>query len=123
MKPELDYNVYILGAGFSFDAGLPLVNNFLERMGDCLEFDSLDDRGRNAIQEVFEFRKKAAAAANRTTLNVENIEELFSLASAIEGGNDSEYIPTAIAATLDAIGRSTTITECTVKIWRNQRTG
>jgi hypothetical protein len=106
MKPELDHNVYILGAGFSRDAGLPLVNDFLERMGDCLESDSLQPRGREAIQKVFEFRLKAAAAAYRAMLNVENIEELFSLASALEGQNDSDYIPTAIAATLDTTRRS-----------------
>src|SRR5258708_40256032 len=113
-QPELDHNVYILGAGFSRDAGLPLVNDFLGRMGDCLDSDSLEPRGREAIQKVFEFRLKAAAAAYRAKLNVENIEELFSLASALEGGNDSDYIPRAIAATLDAIPRPTTVSDCTV---------
>ena len=62
-QPELDHNVYILGAGFSRDGGLPLVNDFLERMGDCLESDSLNAKGREAIQKVFQFRLKAAAAA------------------------------------------------------------
>jgi len=119
MKPELDHNVYILGAGFSFDAGLPLVNDFLERMGDCLDSDSLNQRSRMAISKVFEFRLKAAAAAYRAKLNVENIEELFSLASALEGESASEYISTAIAATLDTISRSKRIPEFTITVFGN----
>src|SRR5437660_11857644 len=90
-------------------------------MGDCLESDSLQPRGREAIQKVFEFRLKAAAAAYRAKLNVENIEELFSLASALEGGNDSEYIPTAIAAALDNIRRPTTISDCRVTTYHLDR--
>src|SRR5205807_7019258 len=74
--------------------------------------NSLSDKGRAAILKVFEFRLKAAGAAYRSQLNVENIEELFSLASALEGEGASEYISTAIAATLDAARRSTPEIRC-----------
>jgi hypothetical protein len=113
-QPQLDHNVYILGAGFSFDAGLPLLNNFLMRMADCLDSGALDDRGRAAILKVFEFRLRAAAAAYRSQLNVENIEELFSLASALEGEQATEYISTAIATTLDLARRETPALDCKV---------
>jgi hypothetical protein len=110
-KPELNHNVYILGAGFSVDGGLPLINNFLERMGDSLQW--LDDKREiEAIQQVFRFRLSAAAAAYRAKINVENIEELFSLASATGGEEISGYITTAIAATLNFARSTATPVNC-----------
>lgn len=110
MTPQvhLNHNVYILGAGFSVDAGIPVTNNFLHRMRDSLDWlnEQRRDEERKAVEKVFDFRLKAAGAAYRTSIDVENIEELFSLASASE--NDSsqsvitgDAISTAIAATLD----------------------
>lgn len=97
-----DHNVYILGAGFSHEEGLPLVSNFLERMRDA--GDWLASKGRRceaeAIEKVFTYRLQAAAAAYRVKIDVENIEELFSLASA-EGGQLQDAMTLAIAATLD----------------------
>lgn len=84
---ETNHNVYILGAGFSFDAGIPLVYDFLNFMRDSLGW--LENNGRDAeaqaVKNVFDFRKQASAATERINLNLENIEELFSLASASEG--------------------------------------
>lgn len=102
-----DHNVYILGAGFSRDAGLPLIFDFLNRMRDChpwLEFEGRGDEAK-AVEEVLRFRLNSAAAAYRARLDLENIEELFSLASA---SNDpvSKHIPLAIAATLDFARRN-----------------
>jgi len=102
-KPHINHNVYILGAGFSFGSGIPLVNNFLTRMADSVEW--LYDAGRTseaeAIQKVFEFRQQAAGAAFRSQIDVDNIEELFSLASAVEVDGLTQHITTAIAATID----------------------
>ena len=79
-----DHNVYILGAGFSVDAGLPVISNFLTKTRDA--YDWLQARGRNAeaeaVQTVLRFRHDAASAALRIRIDPENIEELFSLASA-----------------------------------------
>src|SRR5438067_802905 len=101
--PITNHNVYILGAGFSFDGGIPLVNDFLERMGDSVEWLLSRRRKREAIaiQNVFDFRLRAAGAAYRAQINVENIEELFSLASASEGDARADDVTTAIAATID----------------------
>ena len=50
---------------------------------------------------MLEFRLRAAAAAHRVPLNVENVEELFSLASASGDEELANAMPLAIAATLD----------------------
>lgn len=100
-----DHNVYILGAGFSANRGIPLINNFMFRMRDAHEWLFQKNRKieADAIAKVLEFRKEAASAAYRIKINLENIEELFSLASASgdKDNNLSEAIRIAIAATLD----------------------
>ena len=117
-KPELDHNVYILGAGFSFDGGMPLIINFLERMGDSLDWLGAGRvRETKAINQVFKFRLSAAAAAYRAKINVENIEELFSLASATGSEEISGYITTAIAATLDFARSTADQVECNCDIY------
>jgi hypothetical protein len=102
MELQNDHNVYILGAGFSHDGGLPTLPEFLTKMRDCRPW--LVDHGRtteaDAVKAVLEFRLNAASAAYWVNLDLENIEELFSLASA-STGNLSRDIQLAIAATLD----------------------
>ena len=79
-----DHNVYVLGAGFSCDAALPLMDSFLDYMRSVLdELDAARYPGSvEAIHAVLRFRMEAASAAHRANLNPDNIEELFSLASA-----------------------------------------
>lgn len=99
-----DHNVYILGAGFSREAGLPLMPDFLNQMRDQL--DILDPATRldelAAIRHVLRFRvNSAAAAAHRVVLDPENIEELFSLASALPSSRGlHDAFSLAIAATI-----------------------
>jgi len=96
------HNVYILGAGFSRDAGLPLILDFLDQMRDGVDW--IAEQGtpeeQKAMQEVFKFRHWAAGSAQRVKIDLENIEELFSLASASERDSGNDYVPRAIAATL-----------------------
>lgn len=100
---HLDNNVYILGAGFSRAAGMPVVSDFLNVMRDSTEWLAREEREDElaAVQEVFQFRLSAAAAALRTKLDVESIEELFSLASARGDSVLEDIIPTALASTLN----------------------
>jgi hypothetical protein len=104
MKLENDHNVYILGAGFSREAHLPLISDFLVQMRDSHEW--LVSKGRQqeaqAAQSVLQFRLQAAAAAYYVSMDLENIEELFSLAAATEGDMDNS-IRIAIAATIDFV--------------------
>jgi len=117
-RPHIDHNVYILGAGFSADAGMPLVNNFLERMADAVEWLYAHDRvvEAKAILDVFDFRLGAAGAAYRAEVNIDNIEELFSLASASEGEVRANQVTAAIAATLDFAEQTTKRPTCEVEI-------
>ena len=103
-RAQNDHNVYILGAGFSAEAGYPLIKDFMNRMRDAAAW--LQERGGRtaelaAIEKVLDFRLKAASASYRVPLNVENVEELFSLASASGDKSLSQAMPLAIAATLD----------------------
>ena len=101
-KLNNNHNVYILGAGFSAERGLPTIKDFMLAMRDASEW--LESEGRyieaKAISEVLKFRLDAASAAYRIKLDLENIEELFSLASA-KSITHAKYIQLAIAATLD----------------------
>ncbi len=119
--PETDHVVYILGAGFSADAGLPLVNNFLDVMRDCLPWflsqlpwesqvsktaeeeqkEKYYRESAESIRRIMEFKRQAQGAGYRVQLDLENIEELFSLASASKGETWSQQIADSIAATLD----------------------
>lgn len=97
-----NHNVYILGAGFSRLRGLPLINDFMMQMRDALEYHAQNKHRQecDAIRAVLNFRMKASSAAYRVQVDLENIEELFSLASASANTHD-ESIRLAIAATLD----------------------
>lgn len=97
-----DHNVYILGAGFSAERGLPLISNFMDAMRDAREWLMENGRGQEveAITRVLDFRLTAASAAYRVKIDLDNIEELFSLA-ATSDLNLSKAIQLAIAATLD----------------------
>jgi hypothetical protein len=108
-KAYNDHNVYILGAGFAREAGLPLIKDFMNQMRDAAAW--LEDQGGReaelrAIGRVLQFRLRAAAAGYRVPLNIDNIEELFSLASASAGEGLTEDMALAIAATLDYCRRS-----------------
>ena len=99
---ENDHNVYILGAGFSADRGLPTMKDFMVTMRDAHHW--LVENGRkseaDAIQKVLAYRLKATSAGYRVSIELENIEDLFSLAAASRD-NLSNDIRVAIAATLD----------------------
>jgi len=96
-----DHYVYILGAGYSVARGLPLINSFLNKMRDAALW--CEGAGRSdessAIRDVLKFRLSAAAAAYRVPIDLENIEELFSLASAADP-KISRSVKISIAATL-----------------------
>jgi hypothetical protein len=61
---KTNHNIYILGAGFSVDAGLPTIANFLNHMRDAADWLAREHRDaeRAAVEEVLEFRHDAAAA-------------------------------------------------------------
>ena len=68
-----DKNVYILGAGFSHDAGIPLMNDFLDKAR------SLWKTKYPGFNTVFEYSRKLLSSGRIIAHNVDNIEELFGL--------------------------------------------
>lgn len=99
------HNVYILGAGFSTDAGLPAIAGFMSAMRDAAR-DDTNNRARKAISTVMEYRLNAAGAAYRCPIDPENIEELFSLVDAEEqhlpaAAEPQRQMRLAIAATIN----------------------
>ncbi len=76
-----DRNVFILGAGFSVDAGAPLVNDFLDTARELFDDpdSNLDEQEREDFKRVFEFRKYVAQAREKFRIDLDNIEQLFGL--------------------------------------------
>lgn len=114
MKIHNDHNVYIVGAGFSRSRGIPVVRDFLNVMRNASQhFEEIGDKETvQQMNDVFEFRHKAAGAAYRTNLNIEDIEQLFSLASAQNANRLDKSIIESISATIDyatMVGRTETI--------------
>lgn len=99
------HNVYILGAGFSRAAGFPLMHDFMIKMRECLRWLEATTPERSdeakAVRDVLRFRLEAAGAAYRAQIDVDNIEELFSLSSALNAEALDRAMTSAIAATLD----------------------
>lgn len=104
---EIDHNVYVLGAGFSKDAGLPLLTTFLASMREARASGQLNDCENDAIDALLEYRLHASLAASRVPINPDNIEDLLSLVlatpisvTATSQRNIARELPIAIGATL-----------------------
>lgn len=98
-----DHNVYILGAGFSYEAGYPLVRNFMDKMKEAASWQKDHSQETKEIEAVLKFRLEAAAAAYRIQFDPENIEDLFSLSAAKGGSGETtnRNVIIAIAETLE----------------------
>jgi hypothetical protein len=100
-----DHNVYVLDAGFSQEAGLPVVGAFFNRTRDSVQWlkDNHHILEAEAVQRVLDFRLQAAAAALRVAMDVENIEQLFSLVAAQADSSQRlmKDVSLAIASTLE----------------------
>jgi hypothetical protein len=78
-----DHNVYILGAGFSKDAGLPLMQEFMHKIKDKYEDPDtqIEDHLHKDFDLVIDYRNKLRACRDYINADLENIETLFSLIS------------------------------------------
>lgn len=98
MENAHDRNVYVLGAGFSADAGAPLINNFLD-LSHRLLLDpatELDDTERKQFGDVFRFRQEVAQAREKVVLDLDDIEQLFGLIEISERVRSSSELRTSM---------------------------
>lgn len=76
-----DRNVYILGAGFSAAAGVPIVHDFIERSRIYFDDPSsgLDDAEREHFKRFLDFKRKMSQAREKVRIDLDDIEQLFGL--------------------------------------------
>jgi len=76
-----DKNVFILGAGASVGAGAPVLNDFLKKARELLDNPKspLESEERAAFKRVFEWRGRIYPVLRFLKIDLENIENLFSL--------------------------------------------
>ena len=93
-----DHNVYILGAGFSRDAGAPLIHDFLDRARELFDDpdSDLDSQERGQFEQVFKFKREVAKAREKFRIDLDNIEQLFGLVEM------SQRLGSEVPATRDA---------------------
>lgn len=74
-------NVYILGAGFSANAGAPVMRDFLERAKQLRDDQrlGLPEEDYKTFERVFRRRSDLRVAQAKMVIDIENIEHLFSL--------------------------------------------
>ncbi len=72
-------NVYVLGAGFSADAGAPLMNDFFSRARNLRDDPSsgLAKHERDIFDRVIEYRFALDKALAKVLVDLDNIEQLF----------------------------------------------
>lgn len=74
-------NVFIVGAGFSAEAGAPVVSNFFSSAMELYKdpTSGLTPGQRAIFKEVFDYRTSLESAEFKLRIDPENIEELFGL--------------------------------------------
>lgn len=74
-------NVFILGAGFSANAGAPVMRNFLDKARELRDDprSNLSEEDRKTFGNVFQRLNELRVAQARMDVDLENIEHLFSL--------------------------------------------
>lgn len=105
-------NVIILGAGFSYDAGIPLLGGFIERMWEYATRGKSSDKmlsasDRKILEDALEIRRELDGYHGRVAFDDRNIEDILSiLAFNVLGGGitDKRKLSTftnAIATTIE----------------------
>lgn len=74
-------NVFILGAGFSAEAGAPTISNFFEQAMELYKnpFSALKEDERAIFGKIFDYRDSLQVAEHKVRINPDNIEDLFGL--------------------------------------------
>jgi NAD-dependent SIR2 family protein deacetylase len=70
-------NVFVLGAGASAAAGVPLMGQFLDRAHDLLQANETGD-AKAAFERLFEAINILPQVHSKATLDIDNVESVFS---------------------------------------------
>ena len=100
---DVDHNVYIIGAGFSTKANLPVMGNFLEEMQKVRQSGGVNSKLASSIDSLLKFRKRSASAAERMNVDLDNIETLLSLAVLTDNEAIEKDAAMAISGTLSLL--------------------
>jgi hypothetical protein len=105
------YNAILFGAGSSADAGIPLMNNFVDVMWECGYRGKIKDKiipeAENAIfTEANKIRKRLEGFSIRAFFDNRNLEDILGLLSFEALGNNSasteyETVVKAVARTIE----------------------
>lgn len=92
--PDEHHNVILLGAGASVEAGIPVLNGFLDRMWHFAkrvtpEGKSIDDSDRALFLRALQIKKELEAYSSRAAFELDNLEDILSLLSFESLGDDS----------------------------------
>jgi NAD-dependent SIR2 family protein deacetylase len=72
-------NVFVVGAGFSAEAGAPVVGTFFEQAMELRKNPNsgLQPQERDVFQQVFDYRHELESAESKVQIDLDNIEDLF----------------------------------------------
>jgi NAD-dependent SIR2 family protein deacetylase len=89
-------NVFIVGAGFSAEAGAPVVRTFFEQAMELWKNPNsgLEGQERDIFRQVFDYRHELEIAEAKVQVDLDNIEDLFGtveMASHL-GFNDAQTV-------------------------------
>ncbi|TNE69294.1 hypothetical protein EP331_14560 [bacterium] len=71
--------VFILGAGFSAHAGIPLMNNFFDKAQDLYYLGELTESEKACLEDVNKARYKLSTIASKANVDINNLENVFEL--------------------------------------------
>ncbi len=92
----MNNNVLVLGAGFSYDAGIPLLSGFVDRMWEYSirgknGSESLSPQDKEILHKALEIRRELDGYHGRVSFDDRNLEDLLSmLAFNVLGGGRSD---------------------------------
>ena len=108
------YNVISFGAGDSFDAGIPLIRNFIDTMWGYSDRGkspqgTLSQEDKNLFAEAVEIRNGLERYNSRANFNIRNLEDVLSILSfeALEGGENRKKYDAWVRAISRTIELST----------------
>jgi hypothetical protein len=111
-------NVIILGAGASYDAGIPLMNQFVEMMWEIAEKKkaggiSLNETDLQIFEKAIQIRKEIDGFHGRASFDDQNLEDILSILSFEDQFSKDKKIKN-VEAIVKAITRTIELT-CLVK--------